>query len=133
MITNIVPQILVLAPKGVEGIGVAAAACRASALGIIDITSENRGEANATCHRLASLTAGAFGVRISADDVLNESWLAYADCRSRGVSVSRCIPVTPAKFEEAVQVHTCIRAPGPCGGDVASRGTPGDRCRGRTG
>jgi acyl transferase domain-containing protein/NAD(P)H-dependent flavin oxidoreductase YrpB (nitropropane dioxygenase family) len=76
VIRNILPQILVLAPRGPEGLGLVAAACRATALGIIDVSSEYRADAIATCHRVSRLTAGVFGVRISADHLLDDSWLA---------------------------------------------------------
>jgi acyl transferase domain-containing protein/NAD(P)H-dependent flavin oxidoreductase YrpB (nitropropane dioxygenase family)/acyl carrier protein len=69
------PRLLALAPKGLEGIGVVAAACRASALGIIDCCPHPDGDLNEGFGRLSRLTANPFGVRVLAAQVLDGSWL----------------------------------------------------------
>jgi acyl transferase domain-containing protein/NAD(P)H-dependent flavin oxidoreductase YrpB (nitropropane dioxygenase family) len=74
VITKILSRILVIAPSGFEGTNVVAAACRASALGIIDVCSESRGNVLVACQRLGRLTTGAFGIRVSAGQVLGGTW-----------------------------------------------------------
>ncbi len=64
------PRLFALAPKGIEGIGVVAAACRASALGILDVRpdfNENIGDVLA---RLSRLTTQPFGIRLPVPEVL---------------------------------------------------------------
>ncbi|HKI21403.1 MAG TPA: hypothetical protein VKA15_26145, partial [Isosphaeraceae bacterium] len=68
------PRLLALAPKALEGIGVVAAACRASALGIIDFCPNPGGDTNEVFVRLSRLTANPFGVRVRTGQVLDGSW-----------------------------------------------------------
>src|SRR5262245_58144022 len=59
------PRILALAPDGFEGMDVVAAACRASALGVLDLSSGWQGAVEvARFARLRRLTPGPFGLRI---------------------------------------------------------------------
>ena len=65
------PRILALAPKGLEGIGIVAAACRASALGIIDFCSDQMEMGSRCFARLARLTANPFGVSRAGEEILD--------------------------------------------------------------
>ncbi len=64
------PQIFALAPKGIEGIGVAAAACRASALGVLDFSFAHEHLSAALWKRMNQVATGPFGIRISLKQVL---------------------------------------------------------------
>jgi NAD(P)H-dependent flavin oxidoreductase YrpB (nitropropane dioxygenase family) len=72
------PQIFALAPKGVEGISIAAAACRASALGIVDLCSDKEGQSSSSWDRVSRLTTVPFGIRITSKQVLNGTDFASA-------------------------------------------------------
>ena len=72
MIINNLPSILALAPKGHDGFTVVAAACRASAVGIIDLCSENNGFVLDTCAQITRLTSNPFGIRATANQVLTQ-------------------------------------------------------------
>ena len=69
------PRIFALGPKGRDGIGVVAAACRASAFGIVDLSSQPRIDAAGVFGQIARLTSGKFGVRLDADEALELPWL----------------------------------------------------------
>ncbi len=73
------PRIMALAPKGPDGIAVVAAACRASAFGIIDLTSHSQNEAADVFRQIGRLTNGRFGVCLVAEDVRELAGLAN-DC-----------------------------------------------------
>ena len=102
------PRIFVLAPKGIEGIGVAAAACRASALGIIDISFGIRSDAAGVYEHISRLTAGPFGVRISARDVLGGSWRPHATA----VPAAVCVPVGSGDEELFVRAVRAVNDAG---------------------
>ncbi len=96
------PRILALAPQGIKGIGVVASACRASALGIIDLSSEPQGDVAAALDGLGRLTANPFGVRTTIRGIA-----IFANCSPApsGLSVV-CIPV---EQEEKVAFEGCVR------------------------
>ena len=75
MINQTLPQVLALAPKGLEGIGVVVAACRASALGIVDLCSVKEGDSGKAVRQISRLGNGYFGVRVQARQVPGASWL----------------------------------------------------------
>ena len=75
MINQNLPQILALAPKGLDGIGVVVAACRASALGIVDLCSVNESDSAQALRQISRLTSGYFGVRVEAAEFLVSPWL----------------------------------------------------------
>ena len=62
------PRVFALGPKGGDGIAVVAAACRASAFGIVDLSSRPGIDAAEVFAQIARLTSGKFGVRLDADD-----------------------------------------------------------------
>ena len=65
------PRVFALAPIGNEGIAIAAAACRAKALGWVDLSSE-RCPSTAECFaRIGKLTADPFGIRVHANAILS--------------------------------------------------------------
>jgi len=97
------PRLLALAPKALEGIGVVAAACRASALGIIDFCPNPGGDTNEVFVRLSRLTANPFGVRVRTGQVLDGSWFPRQTIEPSVV----WIPVgcdDDGQFDAAVQV-----------------------------
>ena len=101
MTTPTLPRLLALAPKGLEGIGVVAAACRASALGIIDLCANPRMDPLPVIARLARLNTNGWGVRVLAAQVLDGSWLTRQAIEPAVV----CIPVcrsTDERFDAAV-------------------------------
>src|SRR5262249_15047356 len=63
------PKILTLAPQGIEGIGVVAAACRASSLGILDGGRDALRDPR-PLEKLWRWTRGPYGLRIPAEHVL---------------------------------------------------------------
>ena len=102
MIKQTPPQVLALAPKSLEGIGVVAAACRASALGIVDLCSDEPGSVTETLRQISRLTTAPFGVHVEAKDVLQASWLADKSLLLTVV----CVPVRcggECTFETAVK------------------------------
>ena len=131
MINQTLPRILAFAPKSLEGIGVVAAACRASALGIVDLCSEHaRRDVAEAFRQISRLTDAPFGVRVEAKDVLQASWLADASVSLRVV----CVPVRSGdepSFRDGGTGDSRDRPAGPGGSDVESRDTSGDRGRGR--
>ena len=60
------PRVIALAPQGIVGITIAAAACRANALGIIDCSFEDLAGAREAVAQLAKLTSLPYGIRIRA-------------------------------------------------------------------
>ena len=102
MINQSPPRILALAPKSLEGIGIVAAACRASALGIVDLCSELSGGEVEAFQQISRLTGAPYGVRVEAKVALEAHWLADA---SALLSVA-CVPVRSVDesyFEPAVK------------------------------
>ncbi len=96
------PRLLALAPKGLEGIGVVAAACRASALGIVDLCANPGTDPLPVFARLDRLKTNRWGVRVLAAQVLDESWVTRQAIEPAVV----CIPVcrsTDGRFDAAVQ------------------------------
>jgi acyl transferase domain-containing protein/NAD(P)H-dependent flavin oxidoreductase YrpB (nitropropane dioxygenase family)/NAD(P)-dependent dehydrogenase (short-subunit alcohol dehydrogenase family) len=99
-----VPRILALAPKGPEGIAVVAAACRASALGMLDTLSDGW-EAVNRIDQLGRLVSRPFGLRMSSRSVLEDRDILN-DAKYLGLV---CIPVASdhenlSPFEEAVNL-----------------------------
>jgi acyl transferase domain-containing protein len=74
--TQALPRILALAPRGFEGLDVVAAACRASALGILDLVADPTADVDSLSAGLARLTGRPFGVRLAAEDLECQSWLS---------------------------------------------------------
>ena len=96
------PRILALAPGGLGGIGVVAAASRASALGIVDLCLDFDQESARAFPQISRLTGAPFGVRVEANDVLRSSWL---DDEGHLPDVV-CVPMRPGdlpSFERAVR------------------------------
>ncbi|HZW32626.1 MAG TPA: beta-ketoacyl synthase N-terminal-like domain-containing protein, partial [Isosphaeraceae bacterium] len=77
------PRVLALAPAGLEGTDVVAAACRAAALGVLDLESAWDGTVAAMA-RVGRLTAAAFGVRLSSEEML-ESGRVLREVSGMGV------------------------------------------------
>ena len=63
MTSKSLPRIFALAPQGIEGVGIAAAACRASALGIIDFNFDAVRDFDKAFVQLGKLTSLPFGMR----------------------------------------------------------------------
>ena len=82
------PQILALAPGGIEGIGVVAAACRASALGILDLCLDAWDNPAEAFREISRLTDAPFGVRVDAEDVCSADWLADQSVMLRIVCIA---------------------------------------------
>ena len=78
MINQTPPRILALAPKSLEGIGIVAAACRASALGIVDLGSDPPDTVVEAFRQISRLAGAPYGVHLDANYVLGASWLADA-------------------------------------------------------
>ena len=72
MTNQTLPRIFALAPEGLEGLGVVAAASRAAALGIVDLCSGLEGDWLEGLERLAHLTSKPFGVRVRAQDAASD-------------------------------------------------------------
>jgi len=73
--TQTLPRIMALAPRGSEGLNVAAAACRARALGIIDLCANPDAEVNGLSVGLLRLTSQPFGLRVAATELQRQAWL----------------------------------------------------------
>jgi acyl transferase domain-containing protein/NAD(P)H-dependent flavin oxidoreductase YrpB (nitropropane dioxygenase family) len=101
VITNNLSRILVLAPSGIQGTRVAAA-CRASAFGIVDAGSERLGDVLDGCAQIARLTTRAFGIRISTGAVLGER--AFAQIGGLEAFFVAVGSSAAGEFEEAVAV-----------------------------
>ena len=104
------PQVLVFAPEGLDGIGVVVAACRASALGIVDLCSvKEGGDATGAFRRISRLTNGLFGARAEASEVLGSWWLAD-ETSSLGVVCLTLLPDDQPSLESAVRaIHASGR------------------------
>ncbi len=76
MTTQILPRILALAPRGFDGLNVAAAACRARALGIIDLCADSDADVSAVSARVSRLTAQPFALRVLATELQSQLWLS---------------------------------------------------------
>ncbi len=116
------PRILALAPQGKRGIGVVASACRASALGVIDLRADRDGDLVVMLERLARLTASPFGVRTT---VRQAHELGRCARNDRGLDAV-CIPVghdPSADFEAAVRFQR------DCGRTVIAEATTRDEAR----
>jgi len=113
------PRILALAPKGIEGIGIVAAACRASFLGIVDFRSDTGGDAVEALARLSRLTDSPFGIRVPAEAIL--AGCAFGPDIA-GLKVV-CIPVGSFEAELLDGLVGSIRDSGRLAiGEVTSRG-----------
>ena len=88
------PRILALAPKGPEGIAVVAAACRASAFGIVDLALHPRVEAAEVFRQIARLTSGRFGVRVAAEETYSSSPGSRANSRDSRPSACGWVRLT---------------------------------------
>ncbi len=77
MTKTMLPRILALAPKGIEGVPVAAAACRASALGVLDHGLGMRPQ-GPVLNELRRLAGGSYGIRMPVRGVL-EGWGNWRD------------------------------------------------------
>ena len=64
MTSKSLPRVFALAPQGIEGVGIAAAACRASALGIIDFNFGAVRDSDQAFVQLRKLTSLPFGIRM---------------------------------------------------------------------
>ncbi|HKI21519.1 MAG TPA: beta-ketoacyl synthase N-terminal-like domain-containing protein, partial [Isosphaeraceae bacterium] len=75
MTTQTMPRIMALAPRGSDGLGVAAAACRARALGIIDLVADPKSDLDGLSAGLLRLTSQPFGIRAAATELQGRTWL----------------------------------------------------------
>jgi len=66
---------MALAPRGSDGLGVAAAACRARALGIIDLVADPKSDLDGLSAGLLRLTSQPFGIRAAATELQGRTWL----------------------------------------------------------
>ena len=73
MTSHCLPRVFALAPVGSEGVALAAAACRADSLGLLDLTSGRCPDPAEAFDRIGKLTALPFGVRTLAHELLSES------------------------------------------------------------
>jgi acyl transferase domain-containing protein/NAD(P)H-dependent flavin oxidoreductase YrpB (nitropropane dioxygenase family) len=92
-----------LAPRGSDGLNVAAAACRAGALGIIDQCVVSNAELSALSSKLLRLTSRSFSVRVRANELEQQSWLQQRIERLAAV----CVVLDPShieRLEEIVQM-----------------------------
>ena len=65
MTSKSLPRVFALAPQGIEGVGIAAAACRANALGIIDFNFGAVRDLDKAFVQLRKLTSLPFGIRVA--------------------------------------------------------------------
>ena len=75
MICRPTPRIMVFAPNGTSGIRVAAAACRASGLGVLDPGTAPAASPRETLAQLARLTTSPFGIRLDSRNPDLDAWL----------------------------------------------------------
>ena len=87
--SNSLPRVFALAPGGIAGVAMAAAACRANALGLIDFASGRSRDFDEAFDRIGKLTARPFGVRTLARDVLSGDVLKFGGIRRPLPSVFR--------------------------------------------
>ena len=103
-----------------------AAACRASAFGIVDLASHPRVEAADVFRQIGRLTSGRFGVRLAAEEVLELAWLAREFAGLEAV----CVQVGSA---DARQLEAAVRAIRQSGRLVLVEVTSRDELRARAG
>ncbi len=77
MISASQPRILALAPEGAEGIGVAAAACRARSIGIVDLGASSAAAVSEAITRLTRLTQNPFAIRVGATQLADAQLVAF--------------------------------------------------------
>jgi acyl transferase domain-containing protein/NAD(P)H-dependent flavin oxidoreductase YrpB (nitropropane dioxygenase family) len=112
------PRVIALAPPGIEGITIAAAACRANALGIIDGSFGAIEWARAAFSQLGKLTSRPFGIRIQAREIGSAS-LTVAFVSELQVV---CIPAWSAEPDELARAADIVRESGRVAiADVTSR------------
>ena len=105
MTSNCLPRVFALAPTGSEGLAIAAAACRANAFGIVDLSFGPFRDPGAAFDRMGTLTARPFGVRVHAQDILSGSVLKSGNHAPLAI----CIPVRSAKSEQLPELAALIR------------------------
>jgi acyl transferase domain-containing protein len=67
---------MAIAPRGFEGLGVAAAACRARAFGIIDLYADPNADVERLSAQITRLTSQPFGLRVAATELARQSWFS---------------------------------------------------------
>ncbi|MGO9917297.1 MAG: beta-ketoacyl synthase N-terminal-like domain-containing protein, partial [Isosphaeraceae bacterium] len=75
MTNQTMPRILALAPRGSGGLNVVAAACRARALGILDLCADPDADVDGLSAGLSRLTSQPFGLRVAATELHRQTWL----------------------------------------------------------
>ena len=128
MTKNMPPKILALAPQGIGGIGIVAAACRASALGILDCSRDDLRDSG-PFERLEQWTRGPYGMRIRAVDILKKRELWN---RADGLNVL-CITLGSGEDEASLEaaIRACRRIGAACAGGSGLAGGDATRDRGR--
>jgi acyl transferase domain-containing protein/NAD(P)H-dependent flavin oxidoreductase YrpB (nitropropane dioxygenase family) len=102
--SNCLPRVFALAPTGSEGLAIAAAACRANAFGIIDLSLGAFQDPQRAFDRLRLHTARPFGVRIHAQDLLSGSVLEPANHAPDAI----WIPIPSAKPDQLPELAALI-------------------------
>jgi acyl transferase domain-containing protein/NAD(P)H-dependent flavin oxidoreductase YrpB (nitropropane dioxygenase family) len=102
------PRVIALAPQGIEGITIAAAACRANALGLVDCVFDDIEGAREALAQLAKLTSLPYGIRVRAHDVLSTSVVTAAVSSLDVIS----IPVWSAESEDLARAARLVRESG---------------------
>ena len=108
MISKSLPRVFALAPPGTAGIGIAVAACRANALGILDFGfggTQDPDDAFAQIRRLTSLP---FAIRTRARAIVNAS---LNPARASFPEVV-CVPVWSAQGDVLARAAAAIRQAG---------------------
>ena len=104
MTSNCLLRVFALAPSGSEGVAIAAAACRANAFGIIDLSLGAFQDPQRAFDRLRVHTARPFGVRIHAQDILSGSVLKLANHAPDAI----WIPIPSAKPDQLPELAALI-------------------------
>jgi NAD(P)H-dependent flavin oxidoreductase YrpB (nitropropane dioxygenase family) len=104
--SHCLPRVFALAPVGSDGVALAAAACRANSLGLLDLTSGQCPGLAEAFDRIGKLTARPFGVRTLAQEVLSQLALE-PEIHSPAVM---CIPVGTAEPDRLPEVARLIHA-----------------------
>ena len=105
MTSTCLPRVFALAPIGIDGLAIAAAASRAGALGIIDFSFGGFRDLDEGCRQIGLRTPHPFGVRILASDALAGPPLQSG---SPFPSVI-CIPLPSTRPDHVFQVAQLIR------------------------
>ena len=105
MTSNCLPRVFALAPIGSEGLAIAAAASRAGAFGIVNLSTGSVRAPEQTFSRIRLLTARPFGVLIAVEHILAKSLFESGNDLPDAI----CLPVRSADPLQLADVAQLIQ------------------------